>query len=288
MAETAARFRGQVPLLILLLWTSLPSFSSAADEPHASLVVARWQIEAFSAVRHGLCCWVTGPQEALRLEITPALDEGTPIPSLASVLSWRGDGWTLVLGQPGQGTLNRWNEQWRNTPPGLEEWIRGCLSRYPTQQPSLRSDRPSIRTKLSSPGYKWRASGEVEAALVTQDWEAPRLSWANDSESGSVETTSGFRKRMTQRGRGRGGSEEMVRLEFKIPELAAHSNDPWPTGAVMTVSSSRRLGTLRLEILERLGPGAVAAEVFLPLWPLINFVSPDGTFQGTTSGAAGF
>lgn len=287
MAETPARIL-QGPLPALLFFIFFQCSPAAAEDSNSPLVFAQWRFEAFGRVTQGLCCWLEGPGDGLRLEVTAPSGENDRLPGSESVLAWRGDGWTIVLGEPGQGTLNRWHEQWRNLPPGWEEWIRGILARYPLQGRSELLSGGLLRDRNFLPRLQWRQPGTAARESRFVSWEAPRLQWTAGSSEMPEQREERFRDAMVRRGRGRGGAAEVVRFEFVSAADAAKAGTPWPPGSVMNASSSRRPGTLHLEIRQRRAVGTVAPEVFLPLWPLDEFIAPDEKFQGTTSVPKGF
>ena len=277
-----------VTSLLLFLFFLLPA-DCPADETASRSVLARWRATAFGEARQGLCCWVTGPEGALRLEVSAPQRPGEPARRIGSLLAWEGDGWTLILGEPGQGTLNRWREQWRQPPPGLEPLVRAGLADWSDEEiptsPGGISNRPGGRPSA------WRSpSPELRGRIhLERRWEAPLLSLAPGHGPALIPgfDPDSFRNRMIRRGSGRGGSAEIVTLEFSIPAGGRRAAGPWSPGTRLLVSSSRRPGQLQLDLLDSTFHPDLSVEAFLPLWPLGWFLSPAEMFPGTPYPADG-
>lgn len=256
-----------------LTWLVLPILMGAAAgarggcdggcDPGAYL--AAWRAEALGHAIEGHACWVVGTDEVLRLEV--ALDESGAGP-VRSLFQQSGQGWTVVLGEPGQGTFNGWAEAWRQVPPAFETWIRDALL-----CDGATTGVPVVWRPVPRPRFARRAG---EAAVYR--WIAPTLALDDRAGNAGSATGSNLRDRLVRRGSGRGADREIARLEVGGPRPAA---SPWRAGTTMRLGSSRRPGSIRWTILVRRAEIAVPDEVFLPLWPLADFLDPARVFPGT-------
>ena len=273
-----------IPILLMVLFLLLPTKASAV-EPGTRAVLAHWQASAFSEARHGFCCWMIDPAGSLRLEISAPAGPWDNDQGHESLLAWDGDGWTLILGEPGQGTLNRWREQWRNSPPGLERLIRAALSEFPAKEFEISFDGISPSHKGFRPQPRNSSSGSARKNHYKRRWEVSSrfLVLDDDQKSISGPPQESFRVKMIERGSGRGGAAEIFTQEFFIPTNGHFDRDPWVPGTRMLLSSSRRPGRLQLEVVALQLHLEVPSEAFLPLWPLDKFLSPSEIFPGTPS-----
>lgn len=200
---------------------------------------ALWEAEAWSHHAAGIMGWISGADGSLRLEIEHGGSGRT-----ASLLSQTGEGWTLILGPDGNGTLNAWGREWRKVDPGLGRLAReavGFMSRPQEGPERLRVEIPALR-----------------------------------SGGGADSDGSGFRRSLVRRGRGRGGPGEMVILDRMEPAPDA----PW----AFEIRSTRRPGAIRLRGAETLPLDCPVPEVFLPLWPLAEICGEAKKNTGTSDG----
>lgn len=258
--------------LALVLLLLLPQLARAATPPRgggceAGAYLARWRAGAIGRTVSGNACWIVGKAGELRLEAS--LDTGGEDRPAENLFYQQGQGWSLILGQPGEGTFNPWAEAWQEVHPGLEAWMRAALL-----CPGRRSDSATSR----GTAYRPRFCRPTQPMSVYR-WVAPRLTFGGrdqtDSDSGR---TGRFRQSMVRRGTGRGADREIARLEVfhPAPRVAG-----WIAGTRLRLVSSRRPGYLEWTILQR-SPGFEAPpEAFLPLWPLSEFVDPVRVFPGT-------
>ena len=268
----------RIPLLaLLLLLGRVPGSGAGEPDPDAALLLStRWAASAYSHHTGGSVCWIQGPDGSLRVEVRlgpaggarPAagvLLDGPPL--LAPLLTRTGEGWTLILGPAGTGTLNAWGRPWRHAPAGLAQMARLITAA------SGRTGDPG-----AGAGFRSLAGGHRPGALVrprvlppappaadrNKVWryQLASLDPGIDADGGA----SGFRAGMTARGRGTGGAGEIVALRrYRVAG---------GEGFALAVTSSRRPGELRLDPARAMAVEPPVPEVFLPLWPLAEFYEP--------------
>lgn len=229
-----------VAAVLLLVHANLLCVDPAAADGGLPVRHAPWSAEAWSHHAAGELCWVAGPDGSLRLEL--GLAENGPGPK--TLLEQDGDGWTLILGPEGEGTLNAWEREWRRVDPGL-----GTLA-------------------AEAVGFMSGAAGNADRLRV----EIPEL----DADGRPQDRGNGFRAAMTRRGRGRGGPGEVVLLE----RLEGHGTDPW----AFEIRSTRRPGRIRVGSAGTLDLACPVPEVFLPLWPLSEICEKTHNIPGTSTG----
>jgi len=255
--------------LVILMF--LVSVSSAVEPPedHVFLTSTNWSASVLSHHAGGSVCWVMGDDGSVRVEVLldpegsgddgDQTGSGTEV-NLDHLMTWTGDGWTLVLGPDGNGTLNGWGKEWDQVPADLSQVVRlvtGSMRKFPNGPvdfPFAKSIRPTRgnagipRPGMLGSGATGEAGEDVWRYQVTPS-DAP-----------------GFRKRMTARGRGAGGVGEVLILRWRRPE-----GQEGQDGYGLSVGSSRRPGTLHLDPPRNLTVKTPDPEVFLPLWPLSQF-----------------
>lgn len=242
-------------LLFVFLLVSLaaPAGARSPQDPESTVVLARWRAEAFGSASGGVCCWLEAADGALRFELAEAAEPAAATTAAAMLFSWRGVGWTAVLGEPGQGTLGAWREKWDVPSPELSAWLRAIVAACPAGAGrECRRELPPIRSLTLVPDQKER------------------------------ETT--FRSRMTRRGRGRGGRNEILTIRF----LEGNGSGVWAAGSRARITGSRRPGSLELEVLARQDVIGLPAEAYLPLWPLDAFPAIEAIFPGTPETTVGY
>ena len=269
----ASRYSFLLGLLIALLWQVYLLPIARAEAPPAGqtfLTSTSWSASAYSEHVGGAACWLFGEDGSLRVEVLRDPEGIAELPNqvpadLEPLMTWTGNGWTLVLGPEGNGTLNAWGREWSKVPAGLAQVVRmvtSSLQNFPGRPPEfpfafLVGDsrgtgtipRPGMlgsKTTSAGDGDVWRYQ---LAPLVLQE--------AEDQD------VPGFRRKMTARGRGAGGVGEILVLRWTRP--AGHG------GFGLRIGSSRRPGTLNLDPPSNLAVVAPDPEVFLPLWPLAHF-----------------
>lgn len=266
----------RIPLLILALELSLLSGVLAEEPPsdHTFLTSTNWSASAFAQHAGGAACWLVGDDGSLRIEVLrdPEVDAELSTgsrtgdaPDLELLLTRSGDGWTLVLGPDGNGTLNAWGREWQQVPAGLAQMVglvTASLRIYPGCPPEFTfasSVGPSRRTGvIPCPEVLGSRALPAVGADVWRYQLAPLVLRVTEGEK-----MPGFRREMTARGRGAGGLGEILVLNWS-----------WAAGREgyrLRIDSSRRPGTLRLDPPWDLAVATPAPEVFLPLWPLSQF-----------------
>jgi len=265
-----------IPAMVLLVATLgwSPAGAQESLPPASFLYYSSWQADAFSHHADGTMCWLTDRAGSLRLEVqrdarmfpTGASATNDPWPDqLNPLLNRRGEGWTVILGPDDEGTLNAWGREWSRPPAGLVQMIR-------------------LATVTLAPQEGGRLPGSLALALVSGRGEAgiPCPSVLDPGSGGSKvrvnrryqlaplevdgpprDKDSGFRDQMKARGRGTGGTGEIVTLAWRDGADA-----PEPT---LRIRSSRRPGTLEIQSPLRVAVPPPEPEVFLPLWPLSQF-----------------
>lgn len=284
MARTVYRLLGSalsrlptllpLPVLLLTIFYHLP-LAVLGAEPGSKLVLANWRATAFSQSRQGSCCWTTGLEGALRLEVSLQTPGNQPGPEFGPLLAWNGEGWTVILGEAGQGTLNRWGQEWKNTPPGIERLIRAILSDFTHEEFHFSSFIAAGGSGHFRPRPPISSTGILGERYIKRRWEAIGLLLTEETVEISSRDPGSFRNRLTGRGQGRGGSAEMITMELFLPIAGEIPDNSWVPGTRLLVSSSRRSGHLQLDVVDSLNPGEIPSEAFLPIWPLGNFISVD-------------
>ncbi len=261
--------------LVMLLFPDSDSPAVQLPAGHSSLTSTTWAASAYSRHAGGIICWIYGSDGSLRLEVsdTPAGRDGNapgagsqPFADLEPVLNWTGDGWTMILGPDDTGTLNAWGREWRQVPPGLAQIARlvtVSLRSYPGKRPDF-----SFGT-FTGPKSRWARIPHPQFSVSRELPDQGGTTWLFQLSSldldGSKDTTkSDFRGNMVARGRGTGGRGEIVSL--------AWFSTTGSEGYGLEITSSRRPGTLRLEPPRDLDVKTPEPEVFLPLWPLSQFL----------------
>lgn len=214
-----------------------------ADLPGTIRTVA-YRASVFSFQDSGTVLWLPGPDGIMRLEIRRGRaghDALTPL------LAQSGAGWTAILGGQNPGTLNAWQEQWRQPPAGLAQAAR-LVNEALTAGPTLSVDRKT----------RWRAGAHRLNG---------RTHGIDSLNPVSAEASSGpaFRQVVAARGWGRGGLGDVLALR-------------WETGAEgqashLVVRSTRRPGRLELTPLATYDVIYAMPEAFVPLWPLAQLLT---------------
>lgn len=262
----------QVLLLLVVSGLMIPIPARADDQPErpSLLFSTRWSAEAYSEKAAGTVCWIDGPDGSLRIEVLRSKWAWGESPrNLLPLMDRTGNGWTLVMGPDLNGTINAWDSQWRVLPLGLAQLARlvtASLQSYP-ETPGRFSFARRVGTTHGKSGIR---RPQVLARPVadpgqTETWRfqlAP-LSLASDQQP---EETN-FRRRMTARGRGTGGAGEVLVLRWN----PASGSETGMGRYQLSLSSSRRPGTLHLDPAGSVAVATPEPEVFLPLWPMSQF-----------------
>lgn len=235
----------------------------------AYLLFTRWSAAAYSEKAAGTVCWIDGPDGSLRVEVLRNDRAGTmAAPDLSPLLNRTGDGWTLVVGPDQIGTLNAWGHEWREVPAGLAQLVRlatASLHSDPVPPPrfpfAVRVGTHRRSAGIPRPRVLEAFLPDIEHAETWRYQLAP-LTLENDQPS----VVPNFRRKMTARGRGTGGVGEILIIQ--------RARTAGQDGYGLSLRSSRRPGTLHLAAAGRLAVATPEPEVFLPLWPLSQFITP--------------
>lgn len=225
-----------------------------------------WSAAAYSERTVGAVCWIDGPDGSLRVEVLRNDRTWAKAPpDLTPMMNRTGNGWTLVLGPDQNGTLNAWGREWREVPAGLAQLVRlvtTSLLSFPDPPPrfpfATRVGTPRRSAGIPRPQVLKTFLPDIERADTWRYQLAP-LALEKDTHP----EVPGFRRQMTARGRGTGGVEEILNLGW-----VRHAGQE---GYGLSLSSSRRPGTLHLGPVGRLAVAAPEPELFLPLWPMSQF-----------------
>ena len=265
-------------LLVSLVLVFIPDRSSLADQPptgQSHLTAAYWTASAYSRHAGGIICWLPGKDGSLRVEVSdsPAVSDGSalgaggnPFDNLESVLNWTGDGWTMILGPDDSGTLNAWGREWREVPLGLAQIARlvtASLQVYPDQRPDFSfASFTGPQCRLARIPHPHFLVSQPPPDRCESSWHYQLSSLELEAEKDPAGRN--FRGNMVARGRGTGGRGEVVSLDwFSRTGIEGYG---------LVITSSRRPGTLRLEPPRDLAVKTPEPEVFLPLWPLSQFL----------------
>lgn len=268
-----------VPVLILMaaaVLATVPTYGAVSEDvlsDQETLSATQWSASAYSHRAGGTVCWIFGEDGSLRVEVfldnrgQPEAGENSGDPAavdLAPLLTRTGDGWTLVLGPDDSGTLNAWDREWRNVPGGLAQ-----LARLVTTALRDFPDRPADSSQVQSVDQPWRSGTIPRPKMLGPRPRQPessevwrfQLATLDLQESEPVDVP-GFRRNMVARGRGTGGSGEILVLRWRADGQS---------GVLLNLRSSRRPGELVLQPVQLQGVPKPEPELFLPLWPLSQF-----------------
>ena len=261
--------------LVLMFFSDREPLAGEPPTGHSYLSATSWTASAYSRHAGGIICWLPGKDGSLRIEISegpavsvgPASGSGTdPLENLESVLTWAGDGWTMILGPDDSGTLNAWGREWRHVPLGLAQMARlvtVALHDYPARRPEFSF---ASSTGLSCQWARIPQPHFLVSPVIPDRCESTwsyQLSPLELEDGGNIPQPV-FRDNMVARGRGTGGRGEVVSLKwFSQPGIERYG---------LVITSSRRPGTLRLEPPRDLAVNTPEPEVFAPLWPLSQFI----------------
>jgi hypothetical protein len=258
-------------VLPFLVFSAIPGEGRAQELPDTSstLFQSHWTGSVLGRTESGALCWVAGPEGALRLEILFGAEssgiQGSPSHLLEALLQQRGQGYCLVLGEGADGTFNPWGEPWQRLDSAVAHWLV-AVARLVADGP----DAPStsllpwreVTPATRGPEFR-RAPGRVSlASPASRTWHAelPALKRVTGEPALASDTTT-FRSASVQRGLGRGGSAEILRLAF-----SPGSPGTW------TLTTSRKPGRLELSDPHRHAIRVPGLEAFAPLWPLAELL----------------
>jgi len=259
---------------VLLFLLAGPVLGQNGHPAESRLLFTNWRATAYSHRAGGTVCWLEGEDGSLRMEVRqgragfePGLapDRGIFPADVIPLLTREGEGWTLVLGPDDTGTLNSWGQEWRKPPTGLARLVRlvtTVMVQYPHGVPA--TEAVTQFPVKQDPGLIPRPVFRAETVPAAGSGETWRYQMASlDPEVDQPSSTDSFRTRMSARGRGTGGSREVVSLTW--------TGNAAKTGFGVRVRSSRRPGTLELDPLDSQVVATPVPEFFLPLWPMARF-----------------
>jgi hypothetical protein len=262
----------QVLLLCIFSGLMIPTMTWADDQPqHQSLLFStRWSAEAYSEKAAGTVCWIDGSDGSQRIEVLRSERAWSETSrDLSPLMDRTGNGWTLVMGPDLNGTINAWDNQWRTLPAGLAQLVRlvtASLHSYPESPGRYPFARrvAEPRREAGIPRPQILAAFLPDPAKAdTWRFQLAPLSLGNDQPTEEAD----FRRRMTVRGRGTGGVGEVLVLRW-MPRTGPENG---PDRYQLSLSSSRRPGTLHLDAAGSVAVATPEPEVFLPLWPMSQF-----------------
>ncbi len=244
-------------LLWVALAVNLPGSWARADDVPGQLWTGTWRISTWGYESEGTIAWISsGPN--IRFEILERVGPGT----LDSLWRQEGDGWTLIAGGDGQGTINKWGREWR----ALDELSGNFLLQVSRRIPELYQRLGRV---TSFPKHTWGSLARPPVLILPRA-KVPERFLVESSFVLDVGTPSGapatILRNLVRRGYGQGGPGEIVTLKVA-----------WDGGKnlkqPLTVSSSRRPGRIRI-VPSVLGSEFenVPLELFAPLWPLGEFL----------------
>ncbi|HOX26307.1 MAG TPA: hypothetical protein PLL30_06925 [Candidatus Krumholzibacteria bacterium] len=233
------------PLAIVLAGGLAPGAAAAGE----TLRVADWTLVTPLGDASGRLLYLASPATGQwRCEI--AVDRGGSGLTRADLLRRSGSGWT-VTGGPAGGFVQPWDEAWRPLGSGAQAAMQRFLDLWV---------REAGRPAAGGPG-RWRrpeAAAVPTVALAT--WADLPAAWRPPDD----EALPGgqLRRRLAERGRGRGGDGLVLRLRWSGGDLVVTSTR-WPGDLTLTDAVPEA--------------ASVPDEAFLPLWPLAEFCDRAGS-----------
>jgi hypothetical protein len=256
--------------LFLIPVISLAEISEPDSGESDRLQLVSWEASFLGNLQPGVACWVLSAEGALRLEVLPGAHENS---HLSDLLEQEGEGFTLILGTGLSGTFNPWRQEWRSVDAAAAGWVRLVAGVLTGQDPrqvvrdqegrlleqGLANHAPPVPRffhGLSDPSQPSRLRVQLPAL---DNLAGPGVSLPDERRGGTI---SRFRQRMTFRGDGRGGDEEIL-------TMAAVS---WRGKTAWSLNSSRKPGRLLVSTPEPWAISSPGPEAFAPLWPLVDLV----------------
>jgi len=246
-------------LVLLLVCGS----AAAAD---GRLHLGHWRGSAFGRAVTGNFLLLTDPEGFLRLELSrteQALDEA----ALRSLLAWTGDGWCVVQGDPGEGTVGPWNDKWDRLDRSVGIWLVLAAAHLnqtdmdPTELTAWGIEARSVGA-APQPRPRFRTTGPSAERFRYRMPEVARLQAASPAETAP---RLGFRAAQLQRAAGHGSAGEILTLERHRSADGRLSR--------LVLRASRKPGDLRLDQLSERPVRYDVNEVFVPLWPLADVLA---------------
>lgn len=238
--------RGGILIFLVLSSLTTPVLSLDGPVQTSRLVVTRWQGQTLGWNSEGEASWLQDSAGNLRLDLLAGY--GT----LDSLLDWQGaEGWTLILASTGDGTINRWNEEWQLLDSSLAGWIRFLAAVTGPDEALDIPDHVRLRgggAQMIQDRGPWQFIPRIHRYEVGELKQGPRS----------------LRDISRQRGLGKGGEETMVRwrpldgTEFRF-----------------ALSTSRYPGQILVGQPRVYSVSFDSAVAFLPWWSLRQALSFD-------------
>jgi hypothetical protein len=232
------------------------AWAAAAAEPErrvGPLRSATWRLGAWGHNAEGLACWLRDRDGTWRLEVRRIWPGEASEPALDELLHQRGEGWTAVAAGGHGAFVQPWRGRFEELTPARQIRLGALLALAAAGRDAavalaaygaVMTPCPSRRAAARTP-WAGRIPAGGETCLVT---------WPPGEGSD-------LRRRLEMRGLGRGDAVETWRVTFT-------EEHAW------RLTSTRRTGTLQVAAL----PDSLVAydpdEVFVPLWPLGEVLSP--------------
>ena len=237
----------RVLVVACMLFCVLARPSLAATESDR-LQHGRWRLETPLGTATGPCLVVENAGEdagdSWRCEI--AMAEGGAWPSPEDVLHRRGRGWTITA-TPDGSFVKPWSEPWRQLGPAAGQAFASMLREW---------NGAAAAAARTTERHRWRLRESTRPEpVILDDWAGLPDAWRPPGEG--VGDGGVLRRRLTARGRGRGGDGLVLDLRWEGDDLVATSAR-WP-GRVVLIKTGAE-------------PVDVPPEAFLPLWPLAEFL----------------
>lgn len=233
-------------LLLMVVWSP----ASGSETMSASLRDGVWQLSSpLGEISGPLIVLQDHDGSSWRCEV--GLQDQAMVDPRSDLLHRTGRGWTITCSE-GEGFIQPWNDAWHPLGSEVTEtfqqmivaWEMGISPGEPAAPPSFR--------------HRWQATphhGQTHQVLVLDSLDDLPASW--QLQPRSSHETGHLRRRLTTRGRGRGGEGVVLKLTVEEGNL--------------NITSVRWPGRL---VLVRQGwvPMPAPPEAYLPLWPLADFI----------------
>ncbi len=255
-------------LLVLLVLAGGAAAASVSDEPETGLLrFAGWRASFMGREEAGALCWLRSAEDRWRCEILAPGEVGD---DRSLLLERAGEGWTLIRADVDVATVQGWRRPFRELDarvagavgsvlaalddPGFTPDV-GCVARHA-------GDAAARIPAGGRPAWFAAARKAVPDDVFRIDLPLLRAVGADSLAAAAVgddRARSMVRSALESRARGRGAPVET----WTCARLVNDGGAPR-----LRLSSSRRPGSLVLELRGTLPVAYHPDDVFLPLWPL--------------------
>ncbi|MBC8426255.1 hypothetical protein H8E07_19235 [bacterium] len=225
----------------------------AAGDQTGTLRRASWRLGAWGRSLEGHACWLRDRDGTWRLEIrTTRPGESVPV-ALEDLLHQRGEGWTVLAAGDHGVFMQPWRDKFEEVAPAHRRRLTALIALAGSGREAVADVAAcGARMRLRPPRHRmprtpWSETPPAAAAVYLVDWPG-----GGDRD---------FRRGLEVRGYGRGAAAETWQVQFADE-------------GVWRATSSRRAGALRVEALPDSPVVYDPDEVFVPLWPLGDVLSP--------------